>query len=55
MGWGPRTTRWSRRLLAEQIAFVTPSGWHGETVARLAFLHPLTTLEIVAAVLARMA
>ena len=43
---------WSARLLAEQIAFVTPSRWHGEPVARLAFLHPETTLEIVDEVLA---
>ena len=38
---------WSARLLAEQIAFVTPTRWHGEPVARLAFLHPETTLDIV--------
>ena len=38
---------WSARLLAEQIAFVAPSRWHGEPVARLAFLHPDTTAAIV--------
>ena len=38
---------WSARLLEEQIAFVAPSRWHGEPVARLAFLHPETTLAIV--------
>jgi len=43
---------WSARLLADQIAFVTPSRWHGEPVARLAFLHPETTLEIVDEILA---
>ncbi len=43
---------WSARLLAEQIAFVAPSRWHDEPVARLAFLHPETTLAIVDEVLA---
>jgi glutamate/tyrosine decarboxylase-like PLP-dependent enzyme len=43
---------WSARMLADQIAFVTPSRWHGEAVARLAFLHPETTLEIVDEILA---
>jgi glutamate/tyrosine decarboxylase-like PLP-dependent enzyme len=43
---------WSARLLADQIAFVTPSRWHGEPVARLAFLHPETTLGIVDEILA---
>jgi glutamate/tyrosine decarboxylase-like PLP-dependent enzyme len=38
---------WSARLLADQIAFVTPTRWHDEPVARLAFLHPETTLDIV--------
>jgi glutamate/tyrosine decarboxylase-like PLP-dependent enzyme len=43
---------WSAQLLADQVAFVTPSRWHGEPVARLAFLHPETTLGIVDEVLA---
>jgi glutamate/tyrosine decarboxylase-like PLP-dependent enzyme len=43
---------WSARLLEDQIAFVAPSRWHGEPVARLAFLHPETTLEIVDEILA---
>ena len=38
---------WSRRLLAEQTGFVVPTTWEGETVARLAFLHPHTTLAMV--------
>jgi aromatic-L-amino-acid/L-tryptophan decarboxylase len=38
---------WSAQLLADQIAFVGPSRWYGEPVARLAFLHPETTLAIV--------
>jgi aromatic-L-amino-acid decarboxylase len=48
VGWSaPDYDAWSARLLEEQIAFVTPSRWLGEPVARLAFLHPETTLEIV--------
>jgi glutamate/tyrosine decarboxylase-like PLP-dependent enzyme len=37
---------WSRRLLDEQIAFVLPTRWHGELVARSVFLNPNTTVEI---------
>ena len=43
--------RWSRRLLHEQIGFVTPTKWEGETVARFAFLHPETTIGIVQEIL----
>ena len=38
---------WSADLLTTQIGFVTPTTWEGETVARFAFLHPDTTLEMV--------
>ena len=31
---------WSERALAEQRAFVVPTTWKGETVARAVFLHP---------------
>ena len=52
-GWtGTDYDAWSARLLEEQIAFVAPSSWHGEPVARLAFLHPETTLDIVDEILA---
>ncbi|QKW24188.1 aspartate aminotransferase family protein [Kitasatospora sp. NA04385] len=43
--------RWSRQLLADQVGFVTPTGWDGETVARFAFLHPGTTMEMVQEIL----
>ena len=46
--------RWSRQLLADQIGFVTPTKWEGETVARFAFLHPETSIEIVQEILATM-
>jgi len=52
-GWAAADyDRWSTRLLDDQIAFVTPTRWHGEPVARLAFLHPETTLAIVDEILA---
>ena len=55
-GWGPQDyDLWSKRLLAGQIAFVTPTSWEGETVARFAFLHPGTTVGMVREILATMA
>lgn len=52
-GWSaPDYQAWSDRLLQQQIAFVTPSKWNGETVGRLAFLHPGTTRTMVDEVLA---
>jgi aromatic-L-amino-acid/L-tryptophan decarboxylase len=47
--------RWSEKLLADQIGFVTPTVWKDETVARFAFLHPDTTMEIVDEILGTMA
>jgi glutamate/tyrosine decarboxylase-like PLP-dependent enzyme len=52
-GWSPADyDAWGDRLLREQIAFVTPSKWRDETVARLAFLHPATSTDVVDEVLA---
>jgi glutamate/tyrosine decarboxylase-like PLP-dependent enzyme len=34
--------RWSRRQLADQVAFALPTVHDGETVGRLVFLHPNT-------------
>ncbi|MBV9660788.1 MAG: aspartate aminotransferase family protein [Acidimicrobiales bacterium] len=54
-GWAPADyDGWSKRLLAEQIGFVTPTKWQGDTVARFAFLHPETTIGMVAEILATM-
>ena len=36
-------------LLDQQIGFVTPTSWQGETVGRFAFIHPHTTLDMVVA------
>jgi glutamate/tyrosine decarboxylase-like PLP-dependent enzyme len=52
LGWSPeRYNEWSHQLLLDQVAFVTPTKWEGETVARFAFLHPNTTDETIHAVL----
>ncbi|WP_030266283.1 pyridoxal phosphate-dependent decarboxylase family protein [Streptomyces violens] len=51
-GWQPRDYyAWSKRLLAAGTAFVTPTVWEGETVVRLAFLHPGLTEETVEGIL----
>ncbi len=42
---------WSMQLLADQVGFVTPTVWLGETVARFCFLHPNTTQEMVGGIL----
>jgi aromatic-L-amino-acid decarboxylase len=46
---------WSARLLADQVAFVTPTTWEGEPAARLALLHPDTTVDIVREIVETMA
>jgi aromatic-L-amino-acid/L-tryptophan decarboxylase len=55
-GWG-RTEyeSWSARLLADQVAFVTPTTWEGAATARLALLHPDTTVDIVREIVSTMA
>ncbi|MFI9048848.1 pyridoxal phosphate-dependent decarboxylase family protein [Streptomyces sp. NPDC053427] len=51
-GWRPEDYyAWSKRLLASGAAFITPSVWEGESVARLAFLHPGITRETVRGIL----
>jgi L-2,4-diaminobutyrate decarboxylase len=42
---------WWRRLLNDQVAFVQPTSWQGEKVARLCFVNPRTTIEQVRAIL----
>jgi aromatic-L-amino-acid decarboxylase len=54
-GWTPaQYTRWADRLLADQVAFIPPTAWEGETVARFAFLHPHTPMDLVRQILDRM-
>jgi glutamate/tyrosine decarboxylase-like PLP-dependent enzyme len=46
-GWGDDDyADWSRRLLRDQVAFVLPTRWRGETVGRAVFLHPDTTIDV---------
>ena len=55
LGWAKLDyDAWSARLLHDQVGFVTPTNWEGETVARFAFLHPDTTSEMVDEILASM-
>ena len=53
LGWKAADyAKWSADLKRDQVALVIPTSWKGETVARLAFLHPSTTVDIVDEVLA---
>jgi glutamate/tyrosine decarboxylase-like PLP-dependent enzyme len=45
---------WSRQLLADQRAFVVPTTYHGETVARAVFLHPDCPPDVIDEVIASM-
>jgi len=55
-GWSSRQYRqWADQLLHDQVAFIPPSAWEGETVARFAFLHPQTPMDLVREILDRMA
>ncbi len=44
---------WAQQLHRDEIAFIPPSKWDGETVGRFAFLHPDTSVDLVREVLAR--
>jgi aromatic-L-amino-acid/L-tryptophan decarboxylase len=55
-GWDhERYLAWSQDLLSRQIAFATPTKWEGESVARLAFLHPDSSDKVVEQILQAMA
>ena len=54
-GWDSgQYTAWADQLLQDQVAFIPPSAWEGETVARFAFLHPHTPMDLVREILDRM-
>ncbi len=56
LGWEPDDYEaWWHRLVDAQIAFVQPTSWKGEKVARLCFVNPRTTLDHVRAILGTMA
>jgi aromatic-L-amino-acid/L-tryptophan decarboxylase len=46
---------WADKLLDDQVAFLPPTSWEGETVARFAFLHPHTPIDLVRQILDGMA
>jgi aromatic-L-amino-acid/L-tryptophan decarboxylase len=50
-----RYEEWSAALLGAQTGFVVPSTWEGEPVARLALLHPDTTVEMIEEIVSTMA
>jgi glutamate/tyrosine decarboxylase-like PLP-dependent enzyme len=55
LGWSADDYEaWWRRLVDAQIAFIQPTTWRGEKVARLCFINPRTTLDHVRAVLGTM-
>jgi aromatic-L-amino-acid decarboxylase len=55
LGWDPAEyTAWADGLLRDQVAFIPPTAWEGETVARFAFLHPHTPMDLVREILDRM-
>jgi aromatic-L-amino-acid/L-tryptophan decarboxylase len=55
-GWAASDYRkWAGQLLDDQLAFMPPSAWEGQTVARFAFLHPDTSMDLVTTILDRMA
>ncbi len=48
VGWeAARYQQWSDGALARQEAFVVPTTWDGETVLRLCFVNPVTTIDDV--------
>jgi aromatic-L-amino-acid/L-tryptophan decarboxylase len=54
-GWDSgQYNAWADQLLRDQVAFIPPSAWEGETVARFAFLHPHTSMDLVRQILDRM-
>jgi glutamate/tyrosine decarboxylase-like PLP-dependent enzyme len=48
-GWdAAQYQAWSDRLLDAGIAFVTPTGWQGETLLRICVVNPRTTVDDIA-------
>lgn len=51
-GWSPdQYQQWSDKMLNEGRAFVVPTTWNGETLLRLCFINPRTTIEEVSDIL----
>jgi len=55
-GWAAADyTAWTERLLADGVAFVTPTTFAGKTATRFAIVNPRTTIADIAAILDTMA
>lgn len=51
-GWGPdEYNAWSQQQLADEVSFIVPTAWRGETVLRYCVVNPLTSVDDIAAVL----
>jgi glutamate/tyrosine decarboxylase-like PLP-dependent enzyme len=51
IGWDDhRYHEWSQQQLADQVSFVVPTSWRGETVLRYCVVNPLTTADDIAAI-----
>ena len=56
LGWKAEDYhRWATELHHDDVAFIPPTSWEGETVGRFAFLHPHTTMDLVGEILDRTA
>jgi aromatic-L-amino-acid/L-tryptophan decarboxylase len=56
LGWEPADyDKWAQALHDDEVAFIPPTKWEGETVARFAFLHPHTPMDLVKEILDRTA
>ena len=56
VGWEPADyDKWAQALHDDEIAFIPPTKWEGETVGRFAFLHPHTPMDLVKEILDRTA
>lgn len=54
-GWGENEyQKWCDELLGEQIAFVVPSKWEGQTCGRFSFLHPELSTSVIDEMLERL-
>ena len=56
IGWKPADyDTWAQALHDDEVAFIPPTKWEGETVGRFAFLHPHTSIDLVKEILDRTA
>ena len=52
IGWtADQNQKWSDQMLADQIAFITPTRWQGEAVLRYCIVNPRTTVDDLAMII----